>query len=178
MRSMLFQQVSGVEMICMGIDPSTKSGVVVLGHEGEVKLAVCIEFAKAKGFERLQLIAKSMKSLIEEWKPDVVVVEGFAFRNKFTLVLMVQVGTIVRQALYLAGISWYDVPPTQIKKWTTGSGSADKAKMAVFVEKRWGFVSKNDNIVDAYAMAQVARQIALSGAGDISGVNHEEPVVS
>lgn len=164
-------------MISMGIDPSTKTGLVVLGHEGETLAAVCVEFKEAKGFHRLQLIAKSMKSLIEEHKPDVVVVEGFAYGNRFTIVLMAQTGTIVRQALYSAGISWYDVPPTQVKKFVTGSGGADKAKMAKFVEERWGFVSKDDNIVDAYGMAQIARHIALNGAGSLTGVSHEKPAV-
>ena len=99
----------------MGIDPSTKSGVVVLDHDGTLLESKLAHFAEAKGFHRLQLIAKSMVSLVNEWKPTHVVVEGFAFGNKHTLVLMVQTGTMVRQALYSAGISWYDVPPSKLK---------------------------------------------------------------
>ena len=164
--------------IYMGIDPSTKTGVVVLDADGAVLDAKVVHFAEAKGFRRLQLIAKSMQSLVSEWKPTHVVVEGFAYGNKFTMVLMVQTGTIVRQALYSAGISWYDVPPTAVKKFTTGKGSAKKPDMAKFVEQRWGFTSQDDNIVDAYAMARIARHIALSGVSNLTGVSHEEPAVS
>lgn len=162
----------------MGVDPSTKTGVVVLGSNGELLDRKLVQFKEETGYRRLQLIAKSMESLVKEWKPTHVVVEGFAYGNKFTFALMVQTGTIVRQALYSAGISWYDVPPTQIKKFATGNGKATKADMAKAVQQKWNFTSDSDDIVDAYAMAQVARHIALSGCKSLSGVKYEEPVVS
>ncbi|QIN95223.1 RuvC [Stenotrophomonas phage vB_SmaS_DLP_3] len=160
-----------------GIDPSMKTGFVVLDPDGGVLVAVKVEFTDAKGYHRLQLIAKSLGSLVNEWKPDLVVVEGQGFANKFTKVEQTHAHMIVRQSLYNAGIGWYDAPPTTVKKLTTGSGAAQKPQMAKAVKERWGFVSKSDDIVDAYAMAQIARQIALTGAIPTGVKRHEEPTL-
>ncbi|QZI85720.1 RuvC-like resolvase [Stenotrophomonas phage Summit] len=161
-----------------GIDPSMKTGFVVLDSDGGVLVALKVEFAEARGYHRLQLIAKSLQSLVNEWKPDIVVVEGQGFANKFTKVEQTHAHMIVRQSLYNAGIGWYDAPPTTVKKLTTGKGDAKKIDMAKSVKERWGFVSKSDDVVDAYAMAQIARQIALTGAPPTGVKRHEEPALS
>lgn len=148
----------------MGVDPSTKTGVVVLdGDTGSVIQAAVVSFKETKAYTRLHLLEKSMKSLLIEHEPKVIVIEGYNYRNKFSLVTMVEIGTIFRLAFHSAGHRWYDVPPTTLKKITTGSGAADKDKMAVAVKQKWGFVSDSDDVVDAYALAQVGRTIAMSG---------------
>lgn len=41
------------------------------------------------------------------------------------------------------------VNPTTIKKWATGDGRADKAKMMEYCKKRWGVDAEDDNHSDA-----------------------------
>jgi Holliday junction resolvasome RuvABC endonuclease subunit len=47
-----------------------------------------------------------------------------------------------------------NVAPTTLKKFVTGSGAADKVKMALAVSRKWKREFKNDNETDAYALWQ------------------------
>lgn len=150
------------ELVVMGIDPSTYTGVVVL-KGGELATAKVVTFPDAEGIKRLQLIATSVWSLVEEYQPDQVFIEGYAYGNKFSLVLMVEIGTVIRYSLYQQGRSWWNVPPTQLKKWVTGKGTAKKKDMATFVKNRWGFTSPSDDVVDAYALARLGWEHLSTG---------------
>lgn len=154
-------------MRVLAIDPSTKSGVVCLDGDGTLLTAKHLKFVKERGFYRLQLIAKSIKSIVLDCAPDVVYIEGYAYASK-TLVCSVEVGTVIRQELYLAGLEWHEVKPSALKLWTTGSGGKNvkKEQMAESVKARWGFTSTSDDVVDAYALAQygLAQELEKTGA--------------
>jgi crossover junction endodeoxyribonuclease RuvC len=105
------------------------------------------------------------------WKPDLAVVEGFAYHNHNTLATLVECGTIFRRSLFKAGIPWMEVSPTTLKKWTTGNGAASKDLMAGRVYERWSYRSPSNDIVDAYALAQMG-QLGLEKLASITGVNH------
>lgn len=85
--------------------------------------------------------------------------EGYNIKNKYNLILMAEIGTILRNALYQAGVEWWDVPPTVLKKWTTGKGTAKKSDMAVAAQERWQFVHPSDDAVDAYALARLGQSV-------------------
>ena len=85
---------------------------------------------------------------------------------------MVEVGTFIRNTLFTKMFSWYAVTPTTLKKLTTGKGNADKARMAAAVKERWSFESKSDDVIDAYAIAQIGRELYLHNT-DIQGVTRE-----
>lgn len=141
-------------MKVLGIDPSTKSGVVCLNGDGTLLDAKHLKFTEERGFYRLQLIAQSVKNVLSDCLPDVVYIEGYAYNNKHTLVCAVEVGTMIRAELYRAKVPWVEVAPKALKIWTTGNGNAKKEQMAESVQARWGFTSKSDDVVDAYALAQ------------------------
>lgn len=157
-------------MIFVGLDVSTYTGMAKLDNGEEVGKVV--NFPKAKGFERLQSIAREVKRTLELWKPDLIVIEGYAFGNAHTLVTLVECGTIVRNVVYELGIPWMEVPPTLLKKWVTGSGAAKKDKMAACVKARWGFSSPSDDIVDAYALAKMGETLGIEGMAANKGVSH------
>lgn len=139
-----------------GLDISTCTGMALVG-EGEDRGKV-IHLSKEKGFSRVQSIAAEVARTIQIWNPSIVVVEKYAFcRNVDTFITLVEIGTAIKQKLYELGLSWVEVAPTTLKKWTTGKGSADKATMAASVCKRWGYNSTSDDIVDAYALAQMGQ---------------------
>lgn len=141
----------------LGIDPSTKSGFVLLDHEGQVLDTRIVRFEKISGFKRLQLIANATVSLVEQWSPDRVAIEGYAYGNVHTLVTLVEIGSIIRYCLY-GKVPWVDIPPTVLKRWCTGRGNAKKEEVARYVKERWGFESKSDDIVDAYVLARMAKE--------------------
>jgi crossover junction endodeoxyribonuclease RuvC len=143
-------------MITVGIDAATCTGIAVVG-EGQDR-GKTIQVPDIKGFLRLQLIADEVFKTIQIWRPEFVAIEGFAYvRNISSFVTLVQVGTVIRVALRQAGIPWVEVPPPVLKKWTCGTGNADKEMMAKAAKERWDFTSHSHDIIDAYCLAQLAQ---------------------
>jgi crossover junction endodeoxyribonuclease RuvC len=122
------------------------------GDEHRVKM---VTFPKIKGFQRVMSIESEAERTLDLWQPDHAVIEAYNLRNKFSLVDLVEIGTIFRRALYRRGIIWYEVPPTTLKKWVTGSGKAEKSDMLASATSKWGFHSPDDNIVDAYCLSRL-----------------------
>lgn len=48
------------------------------------------------------------------------------------------------------------IPPTTLKKYATGKGTAKKQEMLLQIYKRWGVEFSDDNAADAYALARLA----------------------
>lgn len=57
----------------------------------------------------------------------------------------------------------YYISPTALKKFATGKGNTQKSIVMQQVLKRWGFEAKNDDIADAFVLAQIG--LALGGVG-------------
>lgn len=157
-------------MKILGVDPSTYTGLCLL--DGEAQTTKLLHFDKAKGFQRLHLIAQSFNNMVQEWSPDLVVIEGYAYGNVNSLVTLVEIGTLIRKSLYDAKISWYDAPPSVLKKFCTGKGNANKAAIAKAVQERWGFSSKSDDVVDAYGLARLGQSLASGDETFLKGVTY------
>jgi crossover junction endodeoxyribonuclease RuvC len=143
-------------MITAGIDPSTCTGMALVGEEED--RGKTIELPKERGFLRLQLIATNVAETLHTWNPAFVAMEDYAYvKNIQSFVTLVEVGTVIRMTLHQMGLPWVEVPPTVLKKWVTGRGHAKKEDMAQFVKHRWGFQSVSHDIVDAFALAQMAQ---------------------
>jgi Holliday junction resolvasome RuvABC endonuclease subunit len=108
----------------------------------------------------LQSIAKEVGRTLDIWQPERVLLEGYAKTPVMgidSFVTVVECSTLVRMALYERGLPWYEVPPTVLKKWTTGKGNSDKVVVGQHIEKRWGFRNENSDIMDAYALARLGQ---------------------
>lgn len=156
-------------MTLMGLDVSTYVGMARVDSEITGKL---VHFKGKDGFERLQLIAQEVGRTLDAWKPELVVIEAYAFGNKNSLVTLVECGTIVRVELFKRRLRWIEVPPTVLKKWTTGSGVAKKPQMAASVKTRWGYASPSDDIIDAVALAKMAEELGETGLLTLKGVKY------
>jgi Holliday junction resolvasome RuvABC endonuclease subunit len=143
-------------MVAVGLDPSTWFGMAYLPDDWSEAKGKCIHFEHMKGQRRVRAIADELINTLQAWNPDRVLIEGYGFANKSSLVGLVEIGTVARQALLRMHIDWYEAPPTVIKKWTTGSGKAEKAEMLQASKAKWGYSSPSDDIVDAMAMAHMA----------------------
>jgi Holliday junction resolvasome RuvABC endonuclease subunit len=161
----------------IGIDPSTKTGIVVLDEkqnfqQGNWRTIVQCGGDKKAGFSRLQAIAKEVGRALDTHDPTAeVFIEGLAYGNRFTLVLMTQIGCVIRLELCKRNRGWWDVPPSLLKKWTTGRGRADKQDMVNATMARWGFHDASDDVVDAYALARLG-QFILAG-NSLKGVEKQ-----
>jgi crossover junction endodeoxyribonuclease RuvC len=150
-------------MKVLGIDPSTKTGWVLLGSEaprsGEISIT-------AKGFRRVVGVQQNVRSLLWTYSPDLVVIEGYAYGNRHTLVTLVEIGTAIRLMLHEYAIKqmkpWIDLPPTVLKKYVTGKGTSPKKDVMVAVQEQWGFTG-TDNECDAFGLAMFGMTMLDAG---------------
>jgi Holliday junction resolvasome RuvABC endonuclease subunit len=154
----------------LGMDISTYVGMAQIGNDADQYKSKLLHFPGEKEFKRLQLIAVGVHNTVTEWNPEVICIEGYAIGNKFTRTEMVECGTVVRLELYRLKKRWYNVPPSVLKKFTTGKGNAKKPDMKAAVQERWGFISKSDDVIDAFALAKMGEQIHLHGTTNLNGV--------
>ena len=145
-------------MVVLGMDISTYCGLARTDYSGEI-VGKCINFPELKGFDRLEAIRKEVVRIVEAWNPDKIIIEDFAIYHKSSVVVTVSCGIVVRAALHARGFAWWEIPPTSLKKWTTGKGNASKAEMAVAVKARWGYASPSDDIIDAVALAKLGMHL-------------------
>lgn len=111
--------------------------------------------------DRLLAIEDWLDGVLHGWDPDGVAMEGYANGAKFGREAAGELGYAVKRVLRKS--SWECiptiVPPTSLKKFVTGSGTAKKQEMLLGVYKRWGAEYKDDNLADAYSLARIAHAI-------------------
>lgn len=145
----------------VGLDVSTKTGVVVMDHDGKVLLSQEWNFPSS-GMTRVWKFYDKVSALIADYYPGMAVLEGYGYAgpSPHTLVTLVEIGTAIRMVLdQTTDCKVVEVAPTALKKFVTGSGQAKKDGMMLEIYKRWGFDTQNNNIADAYALARVGHGI-------------------
>ena len=156
--------------LIIGIDPSlTSTGIVVL-RGNKVELAVTTKNKPELGtidrvrliYERIVCVAENLTDG-EKWQaPDLIVIEGFSYGSKGRSVFdIAYLGWRIREELERLrtedNIPWLEVPPSQLKKFATGQGNANKEIILQQVYKRWGVEFSDNNQADAYVLAQIGR---------------------
>lgn len=153
----------------VGIDPSTKTGLVIL-ENNKIHTALEITSKEKRDPHRFMDIAKTVMKYITEHY--VICIEGFSYSSKGSAVsVQYGIGWILRAELLQAGFSYYEVPPTVVKKFATGKGNTKKEEMVLPIYKRWGFEHNSDNVRDAFVLAQIAR--ALNGQVELTKFQKE-----
>lgn len=106
-------------------------------------------------FVRYSQIATKLLDIIEHTKFAGVFIEGYSFNSKFNGVTMGEIGGILRYFLWQNDSAQViiEVPPTSLKTFVTGRGTAKKEVMMLEVYKRWSFSPKNNDEADAYGLA-------------------------
>lgn len=72
---------------------------------------------------------------------------------------LAMLGASIRLALYKAGLPFYVVAPSQIKKYVVGSGAAQKSLVIREVFKKYNLDVKDDNQADACVLAHIANDV-------------------
>jgi crossover junction endodeoxyribonuclease RuvC len=140
----------------VGIDPSTKTGLVILDQGGAV-IESCEITSNIK--QDPQRFIGLVNKLFYYLKPnDVICIEGFSYGSKGKGVsTQYGIGWLTRAELIKNGYTYYEVPPTTLKKFATGKGNVAKDAMVLPIYKHWGFEHPSDNVRDAFVLAQIAR---------------------
>jgi len=143
------------DMRYVGIDPSTKTGLVIIDEDGEVWEATEITHEGKDPERMIHLIGKTMKHIGPD---DIIAIEGFAFGAKGAAVgTMYGIGWGMRMDFFRCRVNYTEVSPSAVKKFASGKGNTKKDELGVEIYKRWGFEHKSDNVRDAYVLAQIAR---------------------
>ena len=149
-------------MKSIGIDLSlTGTGVVVL-EDGKL---IHQELIKSKPvgdkpvdeLRRIVKIVQGVHMCFGSHTIDIAVIEGLAFmaRNTTALVQLSALNYFTRHLLWGIETPFVIVAPTSLKKFVTGNGASKKDVMMMEVYKRWGVTMLDDNLCDAYGLAQV-----------------------
>lgn len=165
----------------LGLDLSlTSPGIVVLERTGwasepEVVLAekVAVPAAsKMARWDRINVIGDHVATVIEQYRPSMVGIEGYgqvSHGGVQSFVKVVEVGSVVRLVLWGNGLDWLAVPPQSLKAFIAPgvkipSGKRGKRKIMAEVAARHGFETDSDDICDAY----VAARFTLAYHGSIA----------
>jgi crossover junction endodeoxyribonuclease RuvC len=149
-------------MRVLGVDPGlTRCGVgIVEGSIGSpislVEVGVILTPAEAALEQRLLDLDQQLSEWINLWKPDVIAVERvFSQHNVRTVMGTGQAAGIALLLAAKAGIPVMMHTPSEVKAAVTGSGRANKAQVAVMVQKilRLESIPKPVDATDALALA-------------------------
>ncbi len=142
----------------VGIDPSTKTGLVILDEKGNV--IVQEEISATTDAEPQRFIQTSDRIETHLQDQDKILIEGFAFGAKGKGVsTQFGVGWSIREKLVRTETAYIDIAPSQLKKFATGNHQEKKENMILPIYKKWGFENDSDNVRDAYILAQIGRYL-------------------
>jgi crossover junction endodeoxyribonuclease RuvC len=106
-----------------------------------------------------------------------IVIEGYAFAKRSSHAhAQGELGGIVRLELFKRGMPYIEIPPTSLKKFTTGKGNANKSDMVSSITLRTGreWNGKGaDDRADAWALRHMALAATDNPAYDWPKVNLE-----
>ena len=148
-----------VKTIYVGVDPSLKgTGVVAINEEGHILDRMTISTPKEADFsERCDMIAFELRDFIGKLplKPMHCMIEAPSYGSIGPVITLARLNGYVAGTLTALGVftTIRFLPPKSLKKYFTGNGSATKQLMAAFAESRFGFDCKDNNQVDAFALA-------------------------
>ncbi|WPH58185.1 RuvC-like resolvase [Streptomyces phage LuckySocke] len=147
----------------VGLDQSYSGfGVVKLDSDGDVQKTLWKFPPKDSDGMRLGDIYVILVTLFTQCQNAYdevhVAMEGYANGRTFNREKMGELGGIVK--LSHASVFGTDptvVPPTSLKKFVTGKGTASKDDMVNAVQSKWSKDVTNNNIADAYGLAEYMR---------------------
>jgi crossover junction endodeoxyribonuclease RuvC len=148
-------------MIILGIDPGLAIvgwGVIeysgsrfrVLGYGAiETPAGVSLE-------ERLLMIHKGVKQLIETYRPEQMAVEELFFNTNITTGIKVaEARGVILMTAHSMGVKLFEYTPLQVKQAVVGYGRAEKKQVITMVTMFLGLSAppKPDDTADALAIA-------------------------
>jgi crossover junction endodeoxyribonuclease RuvC len=152
--------------VVMGLDPSLAGFAMASLKRGD-DLADIVELSSKSAGQQLRPRLARYEGFIEEIlehaserKPSIILIEGYSFASSGSVISLAEFGILLRRAL-LAFTDVVEVPPSVLKKFATGKGNANKAKVVSALSARYGIRFDSDNEADAFGLLQIA--ILLKG---------------
>lgn len=106
--------------------------------------------------ERLALISKELRALIQEKRPERAVVEKLFFAtNKKTAISVAEARGVILVSLHQENIPIFEFTPLEVKRSLTGNGNAEKKQVAWMVRNilKLDESIRSDDALDALALS-------------------------
>ncbi|HLU99862.1 MAG TPA: crossover junction endodeoxyribonuclease RuvC [Acidobacteriota bacterium] len=131
-------------MIIMGVDPGTRAtGFGVISVQGN--RCACLDFGAIKPRrgeaplqigERLRYIHQELVTLIQNYQPEILAVEGvFHAVNVRSALTLGHARGVILLAAAQHGVELVEYSPLEVKKAVVGYGRADKAQVQMMVQR-------------------------------------------
>lgn len=147
----------------IGLDLAfANNGFCCIDENGNIIQQEVITFPKDVLFDEQKLIFLSEKitKLVETYNPARICIEGLSFGSNGKSVS--QIGALhylIRIFLFKFSFKYRIVPPTQLKKYITGTGQCKKELMLLKTYKKFGIEFEDNNLCDAYCLARMALEV-------------------
>ncbi len=162
----------------IGIDISlTHTAMICLNAEGEI-----VSLIEKLGYflpeeppptpwdltERADMISSGIYHFLLQSSVKYIGIEGYSFASggAYTLQIAELIGVVRHKIASIQKLLMHMpifIPPTSLKKFATGKGNVDKTPMAIAASKQpWNFEHPDDNVIDAYWLAQMMRYVDKS----------------
>lgn len=147
-------------MLVLGIDPGTAiTGYGLVTERGGNTVAVAHGVITTPSDlplpDRLALLHRALRALIDQYRPDHAAVEELFFnKNVRTALAVGHARGVIMLTLAQAGVRIFEYTPLEVKQAVTGSGRADKRQMQQMVTLLLGLdhIPKPDDAADALAI--------------------------
>jgi len=108
--------------------------------------------------DRIDSVIERVKFYIPEHTQLVCIEEAFFHvKNRKSAMNILALGYMVRREMIRAGYRLIDVAAMQLKKYATGKSKAQKDQIMMWVLKRWGIETQDNNQADACVLAHLAK---------------------
>ena len=90
--------------------------------------------------------------------PDLVVIENYSLGSpgKISLVRLGEIGGVIRERLFELDVDYVEVTPSNLKRFATGNGAADKPMMERAAYEA-GATARNHDEADAFLLRRMGR---------------------
>lgn len=151
-------QSGGVRVL--GLDPSLRSfGIARLTLGPQRKsfgLYTKTWGPKVTGVQRLSWFAHKFGEEVEDYQPNIIVIEGYAYARGQGAHQIGELGGVLRLQMHLNALRYVEVAPSKLKKFVTGKGNAKKEIVMVELYKRFGVEVPTTDEADAAGLALMA----------------------
>lgn len=154
-----------------GVDPSTKTGLAMIEEDGTLLdwRLVTSDFTKLEEVRRIDDIVSQVTRWITEryCNGDLICIESPSFASRGNYVAQQgALGYMMRVEMTRKGIAYIDAAPTQLKKFISGNAVEKKENLILPLFLKYGFQHKDDNVRDAFGLAQIARSFKTGNCLD------------
>lgn len=153
----------------LGLDLSLVSTGVAYRHQGQ-EVVERVQTGKMRGALRLYFIRNAIRRIVRDNGITKAVVEGYALGGKGKVFNIGELGGVVLLQLWEMGIEVRVVPPSNLKKASTGKGNADKPAMLSHAQRLFDVTITQDDEIDGFFLLMFGEALEW-GTGPAEFVN-------